>query len=109
MQRKKTKSTKKELPITTHMVLNNPRDYNILKAVEEMQELSVELTQLVTKPPRTKRELLERRSAVNDEIGDVLIRLNVLCKMFDDTAIQERINYKYGKYHEYRKRGYKRI
>lgn len=105
----KNNSKKEKLSIDAHMVLNNPRSYNLLKAVEEMQELSVELTQLVTKPPKTRKELYERRSAVTDEIGDVIIRLNVLCKMFNNAAIQKRIDYKYSKYREYRKRGYKRI
>lgn len=66
------------------------REYSILKTVEELNELSTALTQLLTKPKNPNYK------AVNDEMGDVMIRLSILVekKVFDNEAVDERIEEK---------------
>lgn len=96
-------------PVEVYMARKNTRNYNLLKAAEELQELSLELTQLVTKPPKTKQEIALKNQAVIDEIGDSVIRIRVLCHMFDLAKINQRVNYKHKKYREYISLGYKKI
>lgn len=66
------------------------REYSILKTVEELNELSTALTQLLTKPKNPNYK------AVNDEMGDVMIRISILVekKVFDNKAVDERIEEK---------------
>ena len=64
-----------------YLCVNNNIQYNLLKAAEECQELSLILTQRVTKPDRVEEE------EVTDEIGDVFIRLHILNKMLPNEYI----------------------
>jgi len=59
-----------------YLIQNNDYTYNLLKTAEELQELSLVLTQLALK--EEKVDIQE----VIDEIGDVKIRLKVLNHFF---------------------------
>ena len=72
---------------------NNDKNYNLLKASEECQELSLILTQLLSKGASDK-DIIE-------EIGDVLFRVDVLKHLFDINKINERKAYKINKCKEY--------
>lgn len=89
--------------IIDHLVTNNPLEYNVLKAAEEFQELALALTQKITKPNGNGDQ------EVIDEIGDCIIRLRILKKMYPKDKIKERVNYKLGKFQEYIDKGYKQI
>lgn len=81
--------TNKEL--IKHLVEKNDYKYNLLKAAEELQELSLILTQMALKEEKISKQ------AVIDEIGDVKIRLKVLKFFFDKTRVKERIEFKMNK------------
>ncbi len=81
--------TNKEL--IKHLVENNDYKYNLLKAAEELQELSLILTQMALKEEKVSKQ------AVIDEIGDVKIRLKVLKFFFDKNRVKERIEFKMNK------------
>ena len=85
-----SKARQKE--IITKMVGRNTKRYNILKAMEEMTELSLILNQLQTKPKKVKQQ------AIIDEIGDASIRLMVLKQMFPNKLIEKRISMKLTNY-----------
>jgi len=70
----------------------NSKQYNLLKAAEELQELSLALTQKINKPSRNNDE------AIIDEIGDVIIRIKVLKKLFNKKAINTRVDTKLKSY-----------
>lgn len=74
---------------------NNDYKYNLLKAAEELQELSLVLTQMALKENKVKKQ------EVIDEIGDVKIRLKVLEHFFDKSKIRKRIRYKLTKFRLY--------
>ena len=74
--------------IYDYMSNENTRKYNFLKASEELQELSLILTQTYTKPGKITLD------KVIEEIGDVIVRLEVLSRMFPKEAVDERINNK---------------
>jgi|688.fasta_scaffold126920_5 hypothetical protein len=69
--------------------------YNLHKASEECQELGLILNQKLLKQEKVADE------AIIDEIGDVIIRLEILKLMFNNDKIQERIDYKLAKFEEY--------
>jgi hypothetical protein len=69
--------------------------YNLHKASEECQELGLILNQKLL-----KQDKVEDKSII-DEIGDVIIRLEILKLMFNNDKIQERIDYKLAKFEEY--------
>lgn len=78
---------------TIDQLLNvNSLNYNLLKAAEELQELSLALTQKINKPSRNNDE------AIIDEIGDVIIRIKVLKKIFNKKAIDTRVDTKLKRY-----------
>lgn len=81
--------------IIDHLVKENGFEYNLHKASEELQELALVLTQKLTKPLKVDDQ------EIIDEIGDVIIRLRILKKMYPKDKIKERVNYKLGKYQEY--------
>ena len=87
--------TDKEL--VKYLADNNDRDYNLLKASEECQELSLILTQLLSKGASDK-DIIE-------EIGDVLFRVDVLKHLFDKDKIAERKAYKIDKCKKYIEEG----
>ena len=71
--------------LINHLVKNNDYKYNLLKAAEELQELSLVLTQMALKENKVDKQ------EVIDEIGDVKIRLRVLEHFFSRKRIQKRI------------------
>ncbi|HEX8586142.1 MAG TPA: hypothetical protein VF680_17250 [Allosphingosinicella sp.] len=85
--------------IINKLAETNDYTYNLLKAAEELNELSLVLIQLVNKP--NKVNLKE----VTDEIGDVKIRLKVLEELFSKDDVKARVTYKLGKFAEYFKSG----
>lgn len=81
------------------LVKTNDYDYNLLKCAEELQELSLVLTQSVLKKKKVNTQ------EILDEIGDVKIRMAVLEELFDKIKVQKRINYKISKFKKYLKEG----
>lgn len=71
----------------------NDRQYNILKAIEECQELALILTQHLSKGAPDNK--------IIEEIGDVQFRVKVLSKLFDKKAIKARYKHKVSKCQEY--------
>lgn len=81
--------------VTDILHRKNKEQYNILKAAEECQELSLALIHLLTKPDKVDKQ------KVIDEIGDVIIRIKILVKMFDEEEIIKRIENKLSEYKEF--------
>jgi NTP pyrophosphatase (non-canonical NTP hydrolase) len=77
------------------LVKNNGFEYNLSKASEELQELSLVLTQKLNKPHRVDNQ------EIIDEIGDVIIRIEILKKIYDIDKINERVAYKLSKFASY--------
>ncbi len=77
----------------------NSYSYNITKAAEELNELTTILLQYHNKPNKVKIK------DITDEIGDVKIRLKILEKLFDSKEIQDRVDYKIGKFKGYLEKG----
>jgi len=67
----------------------NDHTYNILKAIEECQELALILTQFLSKGASEQ--------AIIEEIGDVKFRVKVLEHLFDKKEIDKRYEHKVGK------------
>jgi NTP pyrophosphatase (non-canonical NTP hydrolase) len=102
MVKSKKKSKKKnQIPsgqsmlVLDHMLKNNSKKYNLLKAAEELQELALVLTQKVLKPEKTTDQM------VTDEIGDVIIRVQLLQRIFDPVAVRKRFTDKMEQYRVY--------
>lgn len=72
-------------------------NYNLLKSNEELQELALVLQQKVLKPNKVKDQ------EIIDEIGDVIIRLEILKKLYPIQEIQKRVDYKLQKFSNYLK------
>ncbi len=81
--------------IIEHLFKKNTEQYNLHKASEECQELGLVLNQFILKPQKVQPQ------EIIDEIGDVIIRLEILKKMFPIEKINERVDYKLSKYKEY--------
>jgi len=81
--------------LSKFLATKNTITYNIQKASEELQELSLILTQKLTKPRKT----LDK--SIIEEIGDVEIRLGVLKELFSKKQIQKRIEFKEDKFRKY--------
>ena len=75
-----------------YLAENNDYKYNLLKTAEELQELSLVLTQMALKEEKVDKQ------EVIDEIGDVIIRLNVL---FSLKKISKRVKFKLNKLKSY--------
>ena len=78
-----------------YLVENNDYKYNLLKTAEELQELSLVLTQMALKEEKVDKQ------EVIDEIGDVIIRLNVLFHLFSLKKISKRVKFKLNKLKSY--------
>ena len=78
------------------LLTTNKKKYQLLKATEELSELTTALLQYVT-----KKGMKTTEQEVIDEIGDVRIRLEILTKVFGEDACMERYNEKINKFHEY--------
>lgn len=73
----------------------NDYQYNLLKSSEEFSELSLVLLQFINKPNKVdKQEII-------DEIGDCIIRLEVLKELFNKKSIKSRIKFKTNKFKSY--------
>lgn len=70
-----------------HLAETNSWEYNHLKAIEELSELTEVLIKRVTKKGGPKEP---KKQEVIDEIGDVIIRLEVLSKLYGNAAVGER-------------------
>ena len=82
-----------------HLVKNNDKTYNLLKTAEELQELSLAITQLINKPNKVDEQ------EIIDELGDVKIRLKIISKLFSKKKVKERIKFKLDKFRSYIKEG----
>lgn len=82
--------------VVDYMVANNG-NYNFRKTTEELLELALVLTQTGNKKISGAPEEQE----VIDEIGDVLIRMEVLKKLYPTDKIQARIDFKMDKFRGY--------
>lgn len=85
----------KDKELIKYLVENNDYKYNLLKTAEELQELSLVLTQMALKEEKVDKQ------EVIDEIGDVIIRLNVLFHLFSLKKISKRVKFKLNKLKSY--------
>lgn len=85
---------KEQKEIVRRVFEYNTYEYNAAKLAEELQELSLELTKLVTKPDLDETRI----QAIIDEIGDVKIRLKVFELSLDRNRIEERVHLKLVKF-----------
>ena len=85
----------KDKELIKYLVENNDYKYNLLKAAEELQELSLVRTQMAR-----KKEKVDKQEVI-DEIGDVIIRLNVLFHLFSLKKISKRVKFKLNKLKSY--------
>lgn len=93
----------KNSELIKYLADNNDYKYNLLKAAEELQELSLVLTQMTLKKDKVDEQ------EVIDEIGDVKIRLKIIEHLFSRKKVKERIKFKLNKFRSYIKEGkYKR-
>lgn len=93
----------KNSELIKYLADNNDYKYNLLKAAEELQELSLVLTQMTLKKNKVDEQ------EVIDEIGDVKIRLKIIEHLFSRKKVKERIKFKLNKFRSYIKEGkYKR-
>ena len=81
--------------IIQYLFENNGYKYNLHKASEECQELGLVLNQKLLKPGKVDDQ------EIIDEIGDVIIRLEILKKMFPADKIEERVDFKLSNYQSY--------
>jgi hypothetical protein len=89
------KTKKKKTSLAKTLIKYNSKNYNLHKASEEFQELALVLNQKLLKPTRITED------QIIDEIGDCIIRLEVLKKMFDKKKIKQRIKLKTEAYRTY--------
>ena len=74
--------TKEQIKLIQEITDKVPREYAILKSVEELNELGVALTQSVTKDELSRAEHYGR---VLDEVADVTIQLEAVKHLFTIT------------------------
>lgn len=82
-----------------NLINYNSKEYNLHKASEELQELALVLNQKLLKPNKVDDQ------EIIDEIGDVIIRLEVLKQMYNPDKITERVRFKCEKFEKYIKEG----
>ena len=93
----------KDKELIKYLVENNDYKYNLLKTAEELNELSTILLQYVNKDNKIDKQ------KIIEEIGDSIIRIKVLKKLFNKKKINSRIKFKLDKFRSYIKEGkYKR-
>lgn len=85
----------KDKELIKYLVENNDYKYNLLKTAEELQELSLVLTQMAL-----KKEKIDKQEVI-DEIGDVKIRLKVIQYFFSRKKVKKRIKFKLDKFRSY--------
>lgn len=77
--------------------LYNSQDYNVQKAVEELNELGAELMKWLNKPAHRE----ERIPDIVGELADVSIRVNILIDMFGNDSVEDRVEKKLKKLNNY--------
>ena len=87
--------TEENQKIIDAVVDRNDYRYNLHKASEECQELGLVLTQLLLKPDKVDQQ------EVIDEIGDVIIRIEMLCQLFPLDKIMKRLDDKLAQFKNY--------
>lgn len=85
----------KDKELIKYLVENNDYKYNLLKTAEELQELSLVLTQMAL-----KKEKVDKQEVI-DEIGDVKIRLKVIQHFFSRKKVKKRVKFKLDKLKSY--------
>ena len=85
--------------VIQYLALNNDKNYNLLKCTEELSELQTILLQNINKEKDINIQ------DIIDEIGDCVIRLEVLKLIYDKILIKERVDYKLNKFRTYIKKG----
>ena len=86
---------RKAMSVITRMANENQDLFNEQKLIEEMSELTKELTHRITKPRKYDP------SKVIEELGDVKVRLEVLCARYGRGAVNARVNTKLKKFDKY--------
>lgn len=81
---------------------NNSWEYNHLKAVEELTELSEVLIKKVNKKGGPKEPTNQE---IIDELGDVLIRIEILMQIYGDWEVYDRRDFKLLKFEGYLNEG----
>lgn len=89
----------KDKELIKYLVENNDYKYNLLKTAEELNELSTILLQYVNKDNKIDKQ------KIIEEIGDSIIRIKVLKKLFSKKKVKERIKFKLDKFRSYIKEG----
>lgn len=85
--------------VIAELVKTNKSEYNYLKLAEELAELNTEVLKRVTKGDNEKGSTDQE---IIDEIGDVLIRLDIITQVMNiEEAVADRILYKLGKYQKF--------
>lgn len=87
--------TEEQNKILDYMYLKNEASFNILKGIEELNELATALTQKLSKPTKNNDKNL------HEEFGDVKIRLAIIERALSKEKLEERIAYKLNKYKFY--------
>lgn len=85
--------------VIQYLALNNDKNYNLLKCAEELSELQTILLQNINKEKDVNIQ------DIIDEIGDCVVRLEVLKLIYNKTLIEERVDYKLNKFRIYIKKG----
>ena len=85
----------KDKELIKYLVENNDYKYNLLKTAEELQELSLVLTQMAL-----KKEKVDKQEVI-DELGDVHIRLKVIQHFFSRKKVKKRVKFKLDKLKSY--------
>ena len=88
--------------IINSLVNTNEKRYNMEKAVEELLELAEVLMKKVLKAGGPKEPSDQE---VIDEIGDVMIRVEVLARIFDEDKVYDRVEFKLSKFAQYMEEG----
>lgn len=78
--------------VTKKLLEHNTLDFNLLKAAEELSELSTALLQRVT----SDSDRISDQTII-DEIGDVEIRIEILKEIFGEKKVSERVEFKSNK------------
>lgn len=82
--------------IINYLVKTNESKFQILKACEELSELNTILLQDITKEGRKTIQ-----QDIIDEIGDVIIRMKILKKIYGKKKVNKRINLKLQEFKKY--------
>jgi NTP pyrophosphatase (non-canonical NTP hydrolase) len=81
--------------VINYLLLTNKPEYTMAKAAEEFTELALVLQQKALKPTKVDDQ------EIIDEIGDCIIRLKMLKKMYSKKKIKERVSLKLNQYEGY--------